>query len=383
MKTKILFVHEKKGFFGGAEQHIYWVAERLKEHFELTLLYEEETEKEPEAFDEVFNRTLTWEGNPIAQVHPDLIYVHKCLSPFLFEKIIESGMPTVHMVHDHEGYCLRGSKFFPLTKEICPHKAGFCCLFPGLAFLQRSKEGRLCFNWKNISKQKRLISLDKQCSSFFVASEYMKETLEIQGYPKDKIQVLFGIPSFPFERREKTGTIVYVGQITRGKGLDYLIKAMAKSKSNCHLNICGKGPFEDDCKKLTRTLGIRDRIKFHGFLPQQNVRQIVAEASVGVVPSVWPEPFGMSGVEMMQQGVPVIAFDSGGIREWIQDRVNGFLLPRKDVNALAEKIDILLQNPFGKDVRELTLKKFDFEKYITKLIETFQNIHNKNEDLGF
>ena len=74
------------------------------------------------------------------------------------------------------------------------------------------------------------------------------------------------------------------------------------------------------------------------------MRQYYLEASVLAMPSVWPEPFGMAGPEAMRYGLPVVAFDAGGIKEWLHDGHNGFLAPWMDTSAFAARLQILLAN---------------------------------------
>src|SRR5206468_9555238 len=64
------------------------------------------------------------------------------------------------------------------------------------------------------------------------------------------------------------------------------------------------------------------------------------ECSLVVMSSVWPEPFGMAGIEAMRYGLPVVAFDAGGIREWLLDGHNGYLVPWMDRATYAARVEI-------------------------------------------
>lgn len=191
---KILIVHDFLGFDGGLEQNIFSVSKPLSQFFELSYLFREMTGVRVDEFSSALTNLYQIdykEDSPISgekvsallsQKKPDLIYIQKCLNENVLRALVESGIPTVHMVHDHEVYCLRGSKYFPISRTICTKKAGMCCLFPGLSFLKKNDKGEFEFQWKSCSKRDRLLALDQQCDAFFVPTEYMKETLVIQGY---------------------------------------------------------------------------------------------------------------------------------------------------------------------------------------------------------
>jgi glycosyltransferase involved in cell wall biosynthesis len=108
--------------------------------------------------------------------------------------------------------------------------------------------------------------------------------------------------------------------------------------------ILGDGNHRPYCERLCARLHLADRVQFRGFVPANELQKFYADASVFVVPSVWPEPFGMVGPEAMRYGLPVVAFDSGGIKEWLFHGENGFLAPRMDTRAFASHIENLLRN---------------------------------------
>ena len=73
--------------------------------------------------------------------------------------------------------------------------------------------------------------------------------------------------------------------------------------------------------QLASKLKISDRVVFTGRVDHEKLESYYAAARLVVVPSRWPEPFGMVGIEAMARGRPVVAFDTGGIGDWLEDRV--------------------------------------------------------------
>jgi glycosyltransferase involved in cell wall biosynthesis len=98
--------------------------------------------------------------------------------------------------------------------------------------------------------------------------------------------------------------------------------------------------------------------------------------------SLWPEPFGAAGLEAMRHGLPVVAFDAGGIREWLLDGINGFLIPWMDRRAFAEKLDALLLDKalarnLGEAGRQLADERYNFDAYLDGLECLFARAANQ------
>jgi glycosyltransferase involved in cell wall biosynthesis len=119
-------------------------------------------------------------------------------------------------------------------------------------------------------------------------------------------------------------------------------------------------------------------VQFCGYVLPAELKEYYLRASVFVMSSLWPEPFGMAGPEAMRYGLPVVAFDAGGIREWLHDGQNGYLIPWKDTNLFAARLDALLGN---KDLaRKLGqgalawVKNYDGSQQIDILERLFQRV---------
>ena len=130
------------------------------------------------------------------------------------------------------------------------------------------------------------------------------------------------------------------------------------------------------CEKLSHKLGLADRVFFKGFVSPDEIAIFYRECSVVAVSSVWPEPFGAVGLEAMRFGLPVVAFDAGGIREWLTNGHNGFLVPWMDRAAFAARVEELLGDKalarqMGERGRQLVAEQYDFSKYISGLENLF------------
>lgn len=150
---------------------------------------------------------------------------------------------------------------------------------------------------------------------------------------------------------------MYHGRLDPEKGLDPLLEAMATLHGRpLQLLLVGRGSDEytAQLKQKAQALGIADRIHFAGF--QSEVLPYVAAADFGVLPSTVREACPLSPQEYMSQGVPVVATDNGGQREYLRHGENSLLVPPADPTALADAMgrladDADLRHRLGRQAR--------------------------------
>src|SRR3989338_4168064 len=119
-------------------------------------------------------------------------------------------------------------------------------------------------------------------------------------------------------------------------------------------------------------------INVNNWIEQEDLPRFYQEGDICVVPSIWPEPFGITAVEAMSCGVPVIASRIGGLQGIVEDGVTGFLFEQGNSKELARKLRILIsereiRNYMGKKARERVEKFFNwdliFRKHYLNLFE--------------
>jgi glycosyltransferase involved in cell wall biosynthesis len=211
----------------------------------------------------------------------------------------------------------------------------------------------------------------------------MRAELLRNGFDENKIEIFAPVPkSASSAGRPSFGPgnrLVYSGQIVRGKGVDILLRSLARVRSPFECLVFGDGRQRASCEMLSRRLGLTGKVRFLGFVPQAELAGYFVDATAMVMSSVWPEPFGATGLEAMRHGLPVVAFDAGGIKEWLVDGSNGFLVPWMDQAAFANRVDLLLEDKplarrMGEAGRTRAAARFGFESYIEGLEILFSRI---------
>jgi len=140
--------------------------------------------------------------------------------------------------------------------------------------------------------------------------------------------------------------IVTTSTLIPRNGLDTLIKAFGLLLDNvgrARLTIAGEGPLEKELKNLAQELGIENKVKFIATVPHEKVPELLWSADLFVRPSIY-EGFGMSFIEAMASGVPVIACPTGGVVDFIENRQTGMLVPPNDPESLKQAMLSLLHN---------------------------------------
>ena len=377
---KILFVHQYLGAMGGAETDILLEAASLQERgHEVALLYASGTGRSENVWEQAFSQRHSLAGASVREetcaaikaFAPDLIYFHSLPDLAVLEACLNSTPPVVRRVHDHRMYCMRGGKYNYFTRAVCTRPASWRCVIPCLGFIGKNKDGALPIRWVSYQAKLKEIRLNRQCDCMVVYSNHQKEELVRNGFEPARIEVHAPIHGSgkvsESESPRQQNRVLFVGQVIRGKGVDLLLRALAKVRAPFEAQILGDGNHRPYCERLCVRLGLKERVQFHGFISADGLKKYYQEASLLAVSSVWPEPFGLVGQEAMLHGLPVVAFDAGGIREWLLDGENGFLVPWKDTDIFAARIEQLLRNKdlaqrLGARGRELLSQQQDMSR---------------------
>lgn len=218
------------------------------------------------------------------------------------------------------------------------------------------------------------IWLTKKADQIFLNSEYgveqLREVYELTGtivYPGVAYEKFK-----PVKFEDKLPYLLTVCRLSKFKNVDVLIEALAKIKNKkIKLWVIGDGEHRPELEALSDRLGVRDRVEFVGPKPHAELPYYFARAQVFVLCS-HAEPFGLVSIEALACGTPVIADNSGGPKEIVDQGVNGKLITC-DVKGLTKALDEILGDSktlkkMSEAARPSAQKKFSWERG-TKLIK--------------
>lgn len=149
------------------------------------------------------------------------------------------------------------------------------------------------------------------------------------------------------EPRREGDRLLLAGRLDPQKGVDVALLALRQllpTFPGLRLHMAGAGPWEQAYRNLARRLGLAGRVWWLGWLEPVALREEYRRCTAFVMPSRF-EPFGLSALEAMVCGAPVIASATGGLPEFITDHETGLIVPPADPAALAAALRELLLNP--------------------------------------
>lgn len=154
------------------------------------------------------------------------------------------------------------------------------------------------------------------------------------------------------------------------RAFDIAVKQLPPSERKPALVYIGDGPQRKELEAVRDALDSRDEIFFLGH--RDDALQLLEEADICVVPSVWQDAFPLGVLEAMAAGKPVVATSVGGIPEMIEENVTGLLVPPTDDKALATAIGRLLADPglsakLGAAARQRVAERFTPERQLERL----------------
>ena len=192
---------------------------------------------------------------------------------------------------------------------------------------------------------------------------------------KCTIEILGNAVSVPDDTASGEG-VLYVGRLAPKKGLEYLIKAMAKADEQ--LTIVGDGSERSRLERLAVEYDVE--VAFEGEVDPDEVGSYYESAAIFVLPSIEGEGMPNVVLEAMAWGLPVVATDSGGVPTLVENGYNGYLVSMRNVDELDNRISELLANPqlrdkMGTNAREFVSENHSWEALRSKLESYYERVY--------
>lgn len=223
---------------------------------------------------------------------------------------------------------------------------------------------------------------------------FLIDKVRALGCPKDKLVKLpigVDLSKYMFQERTLESNepikIITVARLVEKKGIEYSIKALAKVVErypNLEYQIVGDGYLRESLEVLIKELNLLGKVKLLGWMTQEEVRQLYSNAHIFILSSVTASDGDQEGQGLVLQeaqamGLPVLSTLHNGIPDGVLNGESGFLVPERDVDALAEKLVYLIEHPeicpeMGRTGRAHVEAHYDVNKLNDQLVKIYQHL---------
>lgn len=302
----------------------------------------------------------------------DIVHIHNffpLLTPSVFKAARDGGAKVIHTLHNYRLWCISGILYrdgFGTCEKCINNKFSLAGIFNKCyrKSLLQSVVAQMAFWFYKTTKAFDNIDY------FFVLTNFQKEKVKSLGINENKIILKPNSLQMSFDLQKGKKDYIYVGRLETSKGVFELLRVWEKLDEKYILTIIGGGDIEDELRaKYTKK-----NIIFKGKCSREETLSAISKSKYLIQPSIWYETFGLTIIEAMSFGVPVIGFDIGTRGDFIQDGVNGFLSDRDNLKSIIEKsFDYLNYDSLSESAIE-TAKFYENEYVIEKQIEIYTQI---------
>ena len=331
---------------GGAESHLLDLTASLAaDGHHVTLIHRTPGHDPVAGVESVFVARTEDPRELLADMQPDVVHVHDDgLAPREADGVARTTA-VVRSLHNWWFGCATGTL---LRRGGRPcgraHGPGCALHIASASCTERPNPLPALDRWRTLGAARHEV---RRAPVVVVYSEYARRVAIRNGVPADRCHVLRYYVDRPIVTTPPPGSarVCVVGRLTKLKGVDTLLEAVSMSRLVRELRVVGDGYYRDRLEDRADRLGVGDRVAFLGWLDAGDTRAEMHEADLVAVPSCWPEPFGIVGLEAMAVARAVVGTPSGGISEWLTDGITGCLVPAGDPGAWASALDSALGDP--------------------------------------
>lgn len=282
----------------------------------------------------------------LLDAHPvDLVHLHsyfKRLTPAILPELRRRNIPVVQTLHEYRAVCpvstlyrdgqlcteCKGGRY----REVLRHR----CAGGSLV--------RSAWNYAEMQASDWL-GHKRDIARYITVSDYQRDLLIGMGMDPHKLVTVHHPVELPPQSQPggRSGEVLFFGRLETPKGADLLLE-IAAGLPDQRLVIVGDGSRREDLIQAARDRGLGN-VEFRGVLRGDALQATIDQASCVIVPSLWPEAFGLTCVEALAHATPVVASAIGGMLDTVRDGVDGFLVPPGNVAAMVDRVRRLTADP--------------------------------------
>lgn len=285
-------------------------------------------------------------ADELARTRPDTVVTASIFDAGVLAAVRDAPARWLARVHDHRSFCPNGDRVYPQFPRPCVQPMGDACRRNTL--LHGCVHGPRPSSFRAIAAREKIRDRLATADRVLVSSAHMRATCVTNGIAERRIAITppplrdeaYAPAPLP---RPAESTLLFAARLTPQKGLRSLIGALARLEpaERPRLVVAGTGEAEERAARGdAEAAGVA--VTWRGKLPENELRAAIDAAVAVAVPSLWPEPFGLVGIEAQARGRPAVAYQVGGIGDWIGEA--GIAVPRGNQAALADAIRKVFDN---------------------------------------
>jgi glycosyltransferase involved in cell wall biosynthesis len=317
-------------------------------------------------------------GALLDRENPDVVHVHNTLvmiSPSIYSACRGRGVPVVQTLHNFRLLC-PGAQFLR-DGQICEDCVEHSLMRSVQHGCYRDSRPATASVALMLAWHRRSGTWDELVDRYIALTDFARDKFIASGFAADKIVVK---PNFvdpdPGAKESAGKGAVYIGRLSKEKGLHTLLEAWKRLPANCALQIIGDGPMRKELEEEARRCGLTS-IQFRGRLSHEESLAAMKNASFLIMPSEWYEGFPMTLAESFACGTPVICSKLGSMEEIVDDGRTGLHFVAGDAEDLARKVDWAFGHPseiavMGRAARREYESRYTSEKAYAQLMDIYE-----------
>ena len=307
----------------------------------------------------------------------DLVHLHsyfKRLTPAILPEIRRRGIPLVQTLHEYRAVCPVSTLY--RDGKICTDCKGgryrnvirHRCAGGSLA--------RSAWNYAEMQASDWL-GHKRDVARYITVSDYQRDLLIAMGMDAGKLVTVHHPVELPAQPTAGVRAgVLFFGRLESEKGAGLLLE-IAERLPGERLVIVGDGSRREELMRAASDRGLAN-VEFRGTLHGEALGAAIDQAACVIVPSLWPEAFGLTAVEALAHATPVVASAIGGMLDTVRDAVDGFLTAPGDLAALVERVRRLTADPalarrMGEAGRQRMAKEFSADGFYRQTMQVYED----------